>query len=129
MLDKEKRPAEMETPTGTVTMTFPDYNMFSGEEQEKALEIMELFWMALQVNGLEERITEKTESLPTVSLHFSGITARFSVDCYKSGYDKKTKPECMEVYTDAFFTDTFFFKCDCITEYLHGILKGMKHDA
>lgn len=61
--------------------------------------------MALQVNGLEER---KTESLPTVFLHFYGTTAHFSVDCYKSGYDKEAKLECMEVYTDAFFADTFF---------------------
>lgn len=32
MTDKEKRPAEMETPTGTITITLPDYNMFTQEE-------------------------------------------------------------------------------------------------
>lgn len=59
MANKEKRPAEMETPTGTCTMTFPDYNMFPGEEQEKAMKIMELFWMALQVNGLNDRDSDE----------------------------------------------------------------------
>lgn len=129
MENKEKRPAEMEAPTGTVTITLPDYNMFSPEEQERATKIMELLWMVLQANSLEERRAEKTENLPTISARFSGIKADFSVECYRFGYNKKTKAELIDVYTDAFFEDTFSFKCDCIKKYLTEILEGMKHDA
>lgn len=34
MENKEKCPAEMETPTGTIEISLPDYSILSGEEQE-----------------------------------------------------------------------------------------------
>lgn len=128
MGNKEKRPAEMETPSGTVQITLPDYNMFSPEEQEKAAEIMELIWMALQANSLEERKAEKTGCLPTVSFYFSGSVANFSVECYRLGYDKQAKAERMDAYTDVSFKSSFPVKYGCMKKYLHSILEEMNHD-
>lgn len=128
MANKEKRPAEMETPTGTCTMTFPDYNMFTPEEQEKAVKAMELFWMVLQANGLNDRKAEITGTLPTIFCEYAGHISGILFRCYETGY--KLSGECIEnqLWMDV-EKEEFLKTASHIKGWLHGILEGMKHDA
>lgn len=127
MSSKKKYPAESAAPTGTLQITLPDYNMFSPEEQEKAVKIMRLFWMALQANGLEERKAEKTGSLPTISAHFSGTLAQFSIEHYDHGYRVGKRPELLSLYADSYLEDSFLSKYRHIKKYLDDILEGVKN--
>ncbi len=124
MANKEKRPAEMETPTGTCTMTFPDYNMFSGEEQEKAEKIMELIWMGLQTNGMEGRRREVTGCLPTVFGNLWGHTGEIEIDVCKNGWFQGCPGNKMVVHFDERIDQEY----DHVRSWLHEILEGMKHD-
>ena len=125
MANKEKRPAEMETPTGTCTMTFPDYNMLSEEEQEKAAKIMELFWMALCVNGLKKRSRKETGDLPTVFAGLRGHISFLDIDVHVNGWAEGDKPEKIGVhFGDQCFDEQVEYAKDRFFE----ILKGMKHD-
>lgn len=134
MANKEKRPAEMETPTGTVQITFPDYNMFTPEEQEKAAEIMELIWMAFQVNGLSARNNNRNPEnrLPTSFVNFSGHVASVEISChmtgYRDGYDSYN-PEEFQKRELRFEKDGFYSDFNLTKKWLHGILERMKHDA
>lgn len=135
MLNKEKRPAEMEAPTGTVTMTFPDYNMFSGEEQEKAMEIMELFWMALQVSGLSDRDSDEKpqNTLPAMFTESAGHVSVLKFRCYMNGYTNKCDLRNYDEYQEREIktndpVERFLKNADCIKRWLHGILEGMRHD-
>lgn len=128
MANKEKRPAEMETPTGTCTMTFPDYNMFSGEEQEKAMNIMEIFWMALQINGLKNRSKKETGNLPTV---FSGLRGHISLletQVHVNGWEDGDVPENIGIYFNSKY-QPFDRQFEYAKSRLAEILEGMKHDA
>lgn len=116
MENKEKRPAEMEAPTGTIQITLPDYNIFTREEQERAAKIIELFWMTLQANGLEQR--EKYGELPSMIIYFFGSSASLDICCRNSGERKS-------LYTD---TETIGEKTEDVRAWLRGILEGMKHD-
>ena len=136
MAGKEKRPAEMEAPTGTVTITLPDYNMFSGEEQEKAVKIMELLWMALQVNGLSDRNSnwDPSNTLPTVFFKFSGHVSFIEFSCYMNGYKNGCDTDKHNIFQEQLIrVDTekecFFEDSEYLGEWLHGILEGMKHAA
>lgn len=136
MENKEKRPAEMETPTGTVTITLPDYNMFSGEEQEKAVKIMELFWMALQANGLSDRNSDAKpqNTLPTMFTESSGHISVLKFRCYMNGYTSKCDLRNHDEYQEREIkmddpTERFLKNADCIKRWLRRILEGMKHDA
>ena len=132
MVNKEKRPAETETLTGTCTMTFPDYNMFTPEEQEKAMKIMELFWMGLQVNGLNSRKAEITGTLPTMFFRFYGHVSNIDFDCHMTGYREGYDPDNLNEYQQrsvwAAEKEKFFEDADSVKRWLHGILEGMKHD-
>lgn len=126
MANKEKRPAEMEAPTGTVTMTFPDYNMFAPEEQEKAVKIMELLWMALQINGMEERKRKLTGDLPTVFGRLWGHIGSIEMQIYENGWCEDHPYRSMiEVHFDERIDEEY----SRVRSWLHGILEGMKHDA
>lgn len=135
MANKEKRPAEMETPTGTCTMTFPDYNMFTPEEQEKAVKIMELFWMGLQVNGLNKRDRSEnpTNTFPTMFFNFSGHVSLVDFRCFLHGYRDESDTndhdeyQCQEVWLCE--KGRFLDKTERLRMWLHDILEGMKHDA
>lgn len=136
MADKEKRPAEMGAPTGTVTITLPDYNTFSPEEQEKAVKAMELIWMALQANGLNDRNCNRdpNNTLPTMFIRLSGHISNVEFSChthgYRSGYDADN-PEEYQVKEIALNSERecFFKRAKDLGEWLHGTLEGMKHDA
>ncbi len=135
MTDKEKRPAERKAPSGTVTMTFPNYNMFTPEEQEKALKIMELFWISLQVNGLNDRDSDKDPEnhLPTMFFDFSGHVSALKFRChmngYKENYDYRNPKEfqCCEIKVSK--AKEFLKASSFAKGWLRGILEGMKHDA
>lgn len=136
MENKEKRPAEMEAPTGTITITLPDYNMFSGEEQEKAVKAMELIWMALQVNGLNPRNNNwnPENNLPTMSCSFSGHVSEIEYRCFLNGYGDKCDLDNYDEYQVRHLKpnvekERFFKNADSIWRWIHGILEGMKHDA
>lgn len=136
MTNKEECPAEMEAPTGTVQITLPDYNMFSGEEQEKAEKIMELFWMALQANGLSDRNSDAKpqNTLPTMFTESSGHISVLKFRCYMNGYTSKCDLRNHDEYQEREIkmddsTERFLKNADCIKRWIHGILEGMKHDA
>lgn len=133
MASKEKCPAEMGAPTGTVTIALPDYNMFSGEEQEKAVKAMELIWMALQVNGLEPRNNNwnPENKLPTMFCWFSGHISEIEFRCYLNGYGHECDYDNHDVYQECNIRpnaekEIFLKNADYIMEWLYGILKGMK---
>lgn len=136
MANKEKCPAEMETPTGTVQITLPDYNMFSGEEQEKAEKIMELFWMTLQVNGLSDRNCnhDLSNSLPTMFVRFSGHVSSLEFSCHIHGYNGRYDSgnhheyQVKNMYLDKEML-CFLENANYLREWLHEILEGMKHDT
>lgn len=136
MENKKKRPAEMETPTGTIEITLPDYNMFSPEEQEKAVKAMELIWMALQANGLNDRNCNRdpNNTLPTTFIKFSGHISNIEFSChthgYRSGYDADNHEEYQEkgIVLDT-ERECFFKSAKDLYGWLHGILEGMKHDC
>ncbi len=127
MEDKEKRPAEMEAPTGTVTMTFPDYNMFAPEEQEKAVKIMELLWMGLQINGMQARQKEFTGGLPTVFGRIYGNIGVISIEVFRNGWDEKCACQ-MRNTRDTHFDERLDGEYEHARSFLHGILEDMKHD-
>lgn len=136
MADKEKRPAEMEAPTGTVQITLPDYNMFTPEEQEKAVKVMELIWMAFQVNGLSDRSCNKVPSntLPTMFFDFSGHISWIDFRCHMHGYKDGCDTDNPDEYQARLMRldtkkERFFEEADCLMGWFHDILEGMKHDA
>lgn len=118
MVNKEKRPAEMETPTGTLQITLPDYNTFSPVEQEKAVKIMELFWMALQINGVEDKDEQMVKVFPwyfgntntfDISADSKGLVERKNIRAYKE------MEEFIVDYKEAF-------------TWLKSILERIKHE-
>lgn len=118
MANKEKRPAEMETPTGTLQITLPDYNMFSPVEQEKAVKIMELFWMTLQINGVED----KEEQLAQVFPWYFGNTNRFEI-LVKSKNSNQSRIVAPYKEMEKFISDY-----EEVRMWLQNILEGMKHE-
>lgn len=136
MVEKEKRPAEMEAPTGTIEITLPDYNMFSGEEQEKAVKAMELIWMALCANGLTDRDSDvkPQNALPTMFMESSGHISVLKFRCYMNGYTSGCDLRNYDEYQEREIkmddpTERFLKNVDCVKRWLRGILVGMKHDA
>lgn len=118
MANKEKRPAEMEAPTGTLQIILPDYNMFSPVEQEKAVKIIELFWMALQINGVEDKEEQITQAFPW----YFGNTNSFeiSVKLRNLNRAKSVRP-----YKEM---EEFLADYKEVRMWLQDILEGMKHE-
>lgn len=133
MENKEKRPAEMETPSGTIEITLPDYNMFSFEEQEKAIKAIELIWMALQVNGLNDRDSDENRenTLPTMFSEIHGHISLLDFRCHMNGYERDYDPynhdeyQIREIKLDG-EEEMFFKNAESIRKWLHGILERMK---
>lgn len=56
-------------------------------EKNKRCKFVELFDLALQANGLENRTKEKTGDLPTVFFSFSGHVSWITVQVYPDGWE------------------------------------------
>lgn len=57
-------------------------------EKNRRDKFVELFDLALQANGLEERLKDETGNLPTVFLDFSGHVSKISVSMHPNGWER-----------------------------------------
>lgn len=104
MKKNKKRPQGAATPEGAKAKRLHNqFNIQIPEEQEKMEKIMELFRLALGINGLNERKKTKTGNLPTVIFEFYGHTADIEFQIYKDGWDIESsgiKDISMDMYVD-----------------------------
>lgn len=97
----KKCPFGAATPSGADEKNL--HNQFSiqiPEEQEKMQKIMELFWLAVSINGLKDRKKEKTGDLPTVFVGFNGHVSVLEFTVYPTGWGSHENRNGKELCVD-----------------------------
>ena len=69
--------------------------------EKKKQYFAEICNMVLEINGLDQRLKEKTGDLPTAFFDFSGHVARLDVRIHLKGYERDRNPDIrFYAYTD-----------------------------